>query len=595
VTAEDSETPSPAPGSLDPALEMIDHIYAAAIEPHRLNALEARWAERLEAQWPEQERPELILSPHLRRAMDLVSDADTNSQADLQSLCRSEQGVALVLSREGRICALNQTAEAAYDLSTGASALELPFDEPSKGILSQSISDAVDQLAEHIVRLSGADGNRTTFISLSPVPLRNRETYVLMRTSDTGWSPHIGRMLKDAFQLTDAEIDIVRMVGNGNSVAEITAARKSSDATVRKQLGAIYDKTGTRGHAELVRMTMGLSVTSSLMGQSASAVETGFGDERNFESYAPVGSSFAPAYPYEEHRHILRLPDGRKMSYARFGAHKGVPVIQLHDYFSGDTWPAAMAEEATRRGFDIIVPARGYYSQTDPYPAGSNTYDQFAQDLLHLLTHLEIDEFILFSRANGAMFILPILDLMPGRVRGMVGVSATAPPKELSEIESLPAYHRIHLKWRLYAAPMLFEFMARVRHAQYRRNGPKWYLKNTLVYDVEPDIALLNDPVVFDAMEKGLQFCTTNRHRAGVSDFEDLVDEVWERSIAVRVPSIGLYGSEDPLPRAQRVKAVAEAGAPFEARIIEGAGQLLFYSHSDLLFDAIEEVYFRKR
>lgn len=58
-------------------------------------------------------------------------------------------------------------------------------------------------------------------------------------------------VLRDSFGLTPAESAIAMMVADGFSVSEIAASRRASPATVRTQLKAVFEKTGTRRQAEL--------------------------------------------------------------------------------------------------------------------------------------------------------------------------------------------------------------------------------------------------------------------------------------------------------------------------------------------------------
>jgi DNA-binding CsgD family transcriptional regulator len=60
-------------------------------------------------------------------------------------------------------------------------------------------------------------------------------------------------MIAEAFDLTPAETRIAVALASGQSIAEIAAARGVSAHTVRVQLQSLFDKTGVRRQAELVR------------------------------------------------------------------------------------------------------------------------------------------------------------------------------------------------------------------------------------------------------------------------------------------------------------------------------------------------------
>lgn len=63
---------------------------------------------------------------------------------------------------------------------------------------------------------------------------------------------HIAPILRIAFQLTDAEIDVALRIMAGESVETIALRRIASVSTVRAQLRTIYSKMGVHRQAELI-------------------------------------------------------------------------------------------------------------------------------------------------------------------------------------------------------------------------------------------------------------------------------------------------------------------------------------------------------
>jgi DNA-binding CsgD family transcriptional regulator len=58
--------------------------------------------------------------------------------------------------------------------------------------------------------------------------------------------------LQGLFQLTPTEARIAQELANGKSLTEIAASHRASPQTVRKQLKAIFAKTGTNRQAQCV-------------------------------------------------------------------------------------------------------------------------------------------------------------------------------------------------------------------------------------------------------------------------------------------------------------------------------------------------------
>jgi DNA-binding CsgD family transcriptional regulator len=57
--------------------------------------------------------------------------------------------------------------------------------------------------------------------------------------------------------LTRAEIDVLRLLLEGKSSAEIAEARGTSERTVANQLAGIYRKFGVQGRTELIAQVIG--------------------------------------------------------------------------------------------------------------------------------------------------------------------------------------------------------------------------------------------------------------------------------------------------------------------------------------------------
>ncbi|MGH7044169.1 MAG: hypothetical protein ACREFY_18855, partial [Acetobacteraceae bacterium] len=68
--------------------------------------------------------------------------------------------------------------------------------------------------------------------------------------------------LRCAFGFTGAEAELAAALAGGQRLAAIAAARGVRMPTVRAQLRAVFDKTGTRRQAELVRLLAGLPATA---------------------------------------------------------------------------------------------------------------------------------------------------------------------------------------------------------------------------------------------------------------------------------------------------------------------------------------------
>lgn len=77
---------------------------------------------------------------------------------------------------------------------------------------------------------------------------------------DAGRKLQISRpFLKQAYSLTESEIDVVLLLINGHQIHDIASARATSDSTARWQLKCLMQKTRTRSQAALMRLLVALA------------------------------------------------------------------------------------------------------------------------------------------------------------------------------------------------------------------------------------------------------------------------------------------------------------------------------------------------
>ena len=134
---------------------------------------------------------------------------------------------------------------------------ELECDHPK-------ISQLTDMLLEN-----GSHAKSQTGVSLSVLPMESelrlalsefeRPTRFFVLSGMTSpWTRRVETCLRDNFDLTDAEIDIVAGVYAGPSLQSLATSRGRSIRTVRTQLSSIYSKLGLKTQADLVRLVSNL-------------------------------------------------------------------------------------------------------------------------------------------------------------------------------------------------------------------------------------------------------------------------------------------------------------------------------------------------
>jgi len=122
----------------------------------------------------------------------------------------------------------------------------------------------------------------------------------------------------------------------------------------------------------------------------------------------------------------LRLPDGRGLGYATYGAPDGMPVLFFHGSpGSRRSIFADMAEVAARRNVRLIAPERPDYGLSDPL-SGRSVGD-WTNDIRILTGALGIGRCKLVGFSMGSLYALACAQALPAQMERVAIVSGLAP------------------------------------------------------------------------------------------------------------------------------------------------------------------------
>lgn len=145
--------------------------------------------------------------------------------------------------------------------------------------------------------------------------------------------------------------------------------------------------------------------------------------------------------PPETTDNILRLPDGRSLGYATYGAPAGMPVLYFHGAPGSrrSIFPD-MAAMAAQRDVRLIAPEQPGYGLSDPLSERSP--DAWTHDVRALTNALGIDRFHLIGFSMGSLYALACAQALPAQVERVAIVSGLAPLSVAGVQEGRPAAMR---------------------------------------------------------------------------------------------------------------------------------------------------------
>lgn len=502
-----------------------------------------------------------------RSIQDRIGRAKSREQ-QLDIIIGAIPNPAYLLTRKGEVAAINALAANRHARKPATLDDCLADDTARQQVLEFIARSKSERLLAVVGHANGGTAQTSVLVKRVAADLLPGDTgqFFLLSVVDLGFDDSAVALFREAFELTEAETRVAVLAASGLRLTDIAAEREVAIDTVRTQVKTIKNKTGVRDMSALVRLMYGFNA-----GALASA-GPGEGDG---------GGRNGPLRP----RRQITLPDGRRLEYVEQGANTGEVVLLFHNLPYGVDLPQAAVAEALRRGVRVIAPFRPGFGQSDGVSArGDDLLTQVAQDCADLLRQLDIREVAVLSHSTSAPFALRFARLFPRMVRRLVGVSR--PPAWRDEwMAQTPQRQRFILRLTRYT-PHLLPVVAWAMVACMESS----YASEFVVYncrDGAADARAAEDSETVDFIAKG----SVEALRHGLDGFcrecELALSDFTAEARASAHKFVLLHGDDDRIVAPEQSLSFARDVPGTRVEIVEGAGQLLFYSHWRRVLDAV--------
>src|SRR6516165_11024718 len=156
-----------------------------------------------------------------------------------------------------------------------------------------------------------------------------------------------------------------------------------------------------------------------------------------------------PEYVADEAYHVVRLRDGRQLSYAQYGDPDGFPILNAHGGLACRLDVAGAAPAAEMCGVRLVSPDRPGVGHSDPQPG--RTILDWTRDVTELLDRLDVDRFALMGWSLGGQYAAAVGYALPQRVTRAAIVAGAIPLTEPGAFDRLPAIDRNYIRMSRHA------------------------------------------------------------------------------------------------------------------------------------------------
>ncbi|MBL0728853.1 alpha/beta fold hydrolase [Piscinibacter sp. HJYY11] len=369
--------------------------------------------------------------------------------------------------------------------------------------------------------------------------------------------------------LTAREMELIDLSLQGLELDAICERTGITLHTLRQHIKNIYTKTGVHNQNALFALVL-RNIVLEQAGSSHNA-------------------QLLPHITGLAHTRLLRLGDGRQLSYAEVGAPDGVPVLYFHALNASRLELLIHAERLRERGVRLIAIDRPGYGRSSFVER--RDYREFVADVRALLDELQLERVHLLSASAGSAHAVHTAWALPERI-GSVQCTAVVPPIDHILASGSPSTLNGMMNQFFRVVPSLLRpamelalFGQTVESLLKSMTSARGHKAFSLA---EPDIAYITQPehlpyfvaLTMESLHQG--------PRAWALE-SVLLNQPWSIDLReLRVPVHLWHGTHDGLVPMDMVESFRQALPQAELTVLEGDTHMLAFRNIDRLVDAIQ-------
>lgn len=551
---------------INPEPELLEAIYRTAVTPDSYDMLMARWQRHLEQAVEElgSEREAAAEADDLIEVSETMPHLETSFQI-LEALGRDKQTAngqvyatgkpRFMLGADGTVLWFNGIAARDLNIVKAMPLSALPVTRPGAQMIADALAELTDpqaSLRPFIVALESASLGRSVHMLATVMGDRPETRTLMFDQADVRWHEQAGRVMRDAFGLSESEADITGMLVEGRELRDIAEIRGRTLATVRTQLKSVLKKTHTHSQNELVRLCTVLSAHMP----------------------ANINNRRIGAEKVRFHA----LPSGRTIPYHVFGPERGRPILFLHGMLDGVQVTGEIQSLLVQHNLKLIGPERPFFGSAEGADVPTrHAITAFADDMRDMVEALGLGRFAIIGHMAGALAAHAVAAHFGDRVVGIVPIAGGVPIVGSEQIKMMSPRQRMVAYTARYT-PSALPFILRAGIRQLDHGGAKKFM-DALYVNSPADQQACARGEVFNMVSGGYRYAIAQGHKAFEIDSYHVVRD-WSHLVdATDRPIHLVHGRGDPVVRIETVRAFAERyGDRATLHEHPDQGQLVYYS-----------------
>jgi pimeloyl-ACP methyl ester carboxylesterase/DNA-binding CsgD family transcriptional regulator len=391
---------------------------------------------------------------------------------------------------------------------------------------------------------------------------------ITIKVAKATWNSSLIPLLETAYDLTPAEIEVLKGLVELGAVSSIAEQRGRSIRTVRTQLTHIFAKLGLTSQTELALFLATLTQLMTKQKQPSDIAE----------------AWLTPSFKEIEQCAVEH--NGHVLSYIKYGDPNGTPVLLIHTTTPPDLIPE-FRDACQASGVFVIAahkPGSGGSSARDPKDGPKALADHYAA----ILDAENLDRAIVGGHCSGGVYALQFAKAHPDRCKALILLDTGVPYKTRSELMAMPKGLRRTFLPARYIPEILL-----VPHRIFAYNFKRSAAGEARVVDYFFD----GDPVDKNLTQTDRRYYEITRRIIEYSfeDVDRLVSDVchWARdwsallSIADTHPVAFVHGHENQLFRTDKIEQYVNEAPNAQLFASNGMGQLHIYQNPGIFIQAV--------